>query len=163
MTLLWLTIGYVVIAALLLNVGFRSHWHWVVKLSAVLVTTVFYFANWYGLQQLQGWPVDKRVPAEFHLLSEYIVHPDKQEGTEGAIYLWVIDRSEGANNRPRAYKLPYREKLHEDIAEARASGKPQIGRRVEQGTEGQDRQSADAAGSGIEFEDVPRPNLPPKQ
>jgi hypothetical protein len=162
-TLLLLTIAYVAVAALLLNLGFRSHWHWWVKLSAVLLTTLFYFANWYGLKQLQGWPLENELPTEFRLVSEYIVHPDKHKGTDGAIYLWVIDQTADADRRPRAYRMPYHEQLHEEIIEAQSSGKPQLGKRVEQVTTRGDSQSEGQPGTGIEFEDIVKPKLPAKQ
>jgi len=160
MTLLLLTLAYVVVAVLLLNIGFRSHWRWQVKLFAVFITTVFYIGTWYGLQQLQGWPLDGSLPNKFRLISETIEQPNKRKGTDGAIYLWVVDQAEDADNRPRAYRLPYHEALHEDIAEATARGRPQIGKRVEQSSV---NQSEGQSGSAIKFEDEPWAKLPAKR
>ena len=163
MTLLLLTLAYVLIALLLLNMGLKSAWRWQVKLFVIILTSVFYVGTWYGLQHMQGWPVKQQLPAEFDLIAEYIRQPNKQTGSEGAIYLWVIDRAEGADKQPRAYRLPYRETLHENIAEARSRGRPQVGRRVEKASAAGDRRSAEPSASTIEFEDEPRTSLPAKR
>jgi len=159
MTLLLLTLAYVAVAALLLNLGFRSHWRWQIKLFAVFITAAFYAGTWYGLKHLQGWPLNEPLPAEFRLIAEYIQQPDKQRGTDGAIYLWITDQSKDSDGVPRAYRIPYQEALHEEIAAATARGRPQIGRRVEQAMnnplEGQ-------SGSAIRFEDEPKVRLPAK-
>ena len=159
MTLLLLTLAYVAVAILLLNLGFRSHWRWQIKLFAVLITAAFYIGTWYGLKHLQGWPVDKSLPAEFRLISEYIQQPDKQRGTDGAIYLWVIDQAGDADRQPRAYRIPYQLSLHEDIARATARGRPQIGKRLEQSM---DNPNEGQSGSNIRFENEPKVRLPAK-
>ena len=159
MTLLLLTLAYVVVTLLLLNIGFRSHWRWQVKFITVVVTAAFYIGTWYGLKHLQGWPLDESLPAEFRLISEYIEQPNKRKGTDGAIYLWVTNLAEGADSRPRAYRLPYQEALHEDITEATARSRPQIGKRVEQAVMNQPEGQMDSV---IKFEDVPRARLPAK-
>jgi len=158
-TLLLLTLAYVVVTLLLLNVGFRSHWRWQVKFITVFITAAFYIGTWYGLKHLQGWPLDESLPAEFRLISEYIEQPNKRKGTDGAIYLWVTNLAEDDDSRPRAYRLPYQEALHEDITEATARGRPQIGKRVGQGAA---NQPGEQVGSAIKFEDVPRAKLPTK-
>ena len=160
MTLLALTLAYVAIVALLLNLGFRSNWRWQVKLAAVILSFVFYLGTWYGLKQLQGWPVSVQLPETFRLVSQHIVQPNKLQGTEGAIYVWVIDLDDPAAEKPRAYRLPYIEQLHEDIMEATADNKPKIGRRLQQ-VSGSNKLN-DSKNKLIEFYNEPRARLPDK-
>jgi hypothetical protein len=160
MTLLLLTLAYVAVLVLLLNLGFHSQWRWQVKLMAVLLSVIFYAGTWYGLKQLQGWAVIDQIPDKFRLVSEYIVQPDKQRGTEGAIYVWVIDLGEDAESEPRAYRLPYIEQLHEDIVTATADGRQKIGKRVEPVSK--PGAASQNIGSMIEFYDEPRIRLPGK-
>ena len=84
MTLLVLTLAYVGVLVLLLNLGFRSNWRWQVKLAAVFLSFIFYVGTWFGLKELQGWPVKAQLPATFRLVSQHIVQPDKQQGSDGA-------------------------------------------------------------------------------
>jgi len=160
MTLLVLTLAYVAVLVLLLNLGLHSHWRWQVKLMAVLLSFVFYAGTWYGLKQLQGWAVIDQIPEKFRLVSQHIVQPDKQRGTEGAIYVWVIDLDEQVESEPRAYRLPYIEQLHEDIVTATADGKQKIGKRVEPAS--RSGPASQNKGSMIEFYDEPRIRLPEK-
>ena len=161
MTLLLLTLAYVAVAVLLLNVGLRSHWRWTVKLAAIVITSVFYLGTWYGLQHLQGWPVAAELPAEFRLVSKYIQQPDKQTGSEGSIYLWVVDLTQDNEQQPRAYRLPYVEQLHADVEAAAASKKQKIGKRVEK-QPGTRSGKGDSQHKDIIFVEETRPRLPAK-
>jgi hypothetical protein len=160
MTLLLLTLAYVAVLALLLNLGLKSNWKWQVKLGAVLVSFLFYVGTWYGLKHLQGWAVDEQLPDSFRLISQHVVQPNKLKGTSGAIYVWVVDLDESTGKEPRAYRLPYIEQLHNDILEAVSDGRPKLGRRVQQVPGYQNRHQS---GNGfIEFYEEPRARLPEK-
>ena len=162
MTLLLLTLAYVAIAVLLLNLGLRSDWRWQVKLVAVIVTSAFYLGTWYGLHYLQGWPVSEELPAEFRLVAKYIEQPDKQKGSEGSIYLWVIDLTQENDQQPRAYRLPYVEQLHADVEEAAASKKKKIGKRVAQRNITESAENGASMDRQIIFVEEARPRLPAK-
>lgn len=156
-----MTLAYVALAVLLLNLGFRSHWHLSVKLAAVIITSLFYLATWFGLKQLQGWPSNDQLPEKFRVVGKHIVQPGKQSGTEGAIYIWVTDLAAAAGEEPRAYRLPYIEQLHEDIVKATRKGQRKIGRRIE--PVGVAAEQGASSQQMIEFVDEERPRLPAKE
>ena len=112
------------------------------------------------MKQLQGWPVSQQLPETFRLVSQHIVQPNKQQGTDGEIYVWVIDLGDQDSGEPRAYRLPYIEQLHEDIMEAVADDKPKLGRRVEQ-VSGNNKLDG-SKNKLIEFYNEPRTRLPEK-
>jgi len=159
MTVFVLTIAYVVIVVFLLLVSLRTPYRWQIKAGVILVCSLFYGVIWHTLPKLQGWPVDELLPLEFQLVSEHVVQPDKHNDTEGAIYMWVINLAEDADRTPRAYQLPYKEKLHEDLLEARKRGLAQKGKRVEQSGSGGEGEPATA----IKFQAMPKPRPPAKK
>ena len=169
MTALSITLGVVAVTLflLLLSLGapyrpsshslYRSSFHWSAKAAIIIICGLFYLALWHALPRLQGRPLDGPPPAEFELVSQLVIQPDKRGG-QGAIYLWVIDLTQARRPAPRAYKLPYSEELHENIVRATADGKTQKGARV--------KQASGAAGTKpserIQFQPMPTPRLPPK-
>ena len=132
LTLLGIALGYAVpVAALaLIAVGRLTG----TQVAWVLATLpVFYLGHYLGLQALQGWPTDRRLPPRFEVLAEEVIEPDPASGADGAVYLWV--RAPG-QQRPRAYRLPYSKALHREADQAgrrRSAGVPQAGQRVEGG------------------------------
>lgn len=159
MTVLILTIAYVLIVIFLLLISLRSPYRWQYKAGIILLCSLFYGVIWHTLPKLQGWPIDDPVPDEFQLISKHIVQPNKLKGSEGAIYMWVIDLTEDADPIPRAYQLPYKEELHKELITAAKRRGAQRGKRVVQ-------PASDAEGepsSNIQFEPMPIKRPPRKQ
>jgi len=159
MTVFILTIAYVLIVIFLLLISLRTPYRWQYKAGIILICSLFYAVTWHTLPKLQGWPIDAQVPDEFQLVSRYVVQPSKQKGTAGAIYLWVIDLAEDADHMPRAYQLPYKEELHEELITATKRGGEQKGKRVAQSTEDVEGESS----TNIRFESMPKTRPPRKK
>ncbi len=114
-----ITVAYIALAVLLLNLGFYSRWPVWVKGGAILITTILYFVTFSSLQRFGGWPTGSDMPREFVVLSTYVEEPDEALNTEGGIYLWVLARGEEqVDTIPRAYRLPYSRELHEQASRA---------------------------------------------
>lgn len=155
---LLLAMSYVLIALLLLQVLFRSHGSLRLKISLVIVVSLFYVVTWYGVQQLRGWPARQVPPESFRLLAYHVVSPDKRTGSDGKIYLWIKTLKPDDKDDPRAYEVAYSTVLHQSLLNAGKSS------RAQRGTT--ERRSGDGAGkeSGIvfRFEDMPSQSLPAK-
>jgi hypothetical protein len=130
-----LSISYALIGALLLVVLVYARVPWTIKALAVIVTSAFYVVSFNATRGLLGWATTDRLPAAFKLLQTRVVEPHSLEGDPGSIYLWL--EALGEDNRPsgvpRAYRLPYSEKLAEKAEHAAdqiAAGHPQQGGRA---------------------------------
>lgn len=133
-----LSIAYALIGALLLLVLVYARLPWPAKAVAVVVTSAFYVLSFTGVQGLLGWASIDRLPPSFKLLQARIVEPHSLEGDPGAIYLWVEELDDGnrPSGVPRAYRLPYGDKLAKDADDAvheMAKGRPQGGRAADFG------------------------------
>jgi hypothetical protein len=134
-----LSIGYALIGALLLAVLVYARLPWPLKAAAVVVTSAFYVVSFVGARGLLGWASIDRLPMSFKLLQARIVDPHTVEGDPGSIYLWVeaLDDDNRPSGVPRAFRLPYSDKLAEkthDAAKQVAAGRPQGGRAADFGT-----------------------------
>jgi hypothetical protein len=133
-----LSVSYALIGALLLAVLVYARLPWPLKAIAVVVTSAFYVASFMGTRGLLGWASRDRLPAAFKLLQARIVEPHSLEGDPGSIYLWVeeLDDDNRPSAVPRAYRLPYNDKLAEKTHAAEneiAAGRPQGGRAADFG------------------------------
>ncbi len=130
-----LSISYALIGALLLVVLAYARLPWTVKALAVVVLSAFYIVSFNATRGLLGWASADSLPPTFKLLQARIVDPHSLEGDPGSIYLWVeaLDGDNRPSGIPRAYRLPYSEKLAERIdhaADQIAAGHPQQGGRA---------------------------------
>ena len=188
-----LTIAYALIGALLLVVLVYARLNWPAKAIAVVVTSAFYIVSFIGARGLLGWATTERLPASFKLLQARIVDPHTVEGDPGSIYLWVeaLDEDNRPSGVPRAYRLPYSDKLAEKTHAAEneiAAGRAQGGRAADFGsgegglidaareyilprtilqTSGGDPstgefKAAGGAGDGVSFTPLLPPRMPPK-
>jgi hypothetical protein len=133
-----LAVSYALIGALLLAILVYSRLPWRAKAVAVVVTSVFYIATFAGTRSLLGWATTERLPPNFKLLHSRIVDPHTVEGDQGSIYLWIeaLDADNRPSGVPRAYRLPYTDRLAERTHEAErqmAIGHPQGGRAADFG------------------------------
>ena len=136
--ILTLSISYALVGALLLVVLVYARLPWSAKAVAVVVTSAFYIASFVGVRGLLGWASVDRLPATFKLLQARIVEPHSLEGDPGSIYLWVeaLDEGNRPSGVPRAYRIPYSDKLAEKTDKAAseiAAGRPQGGRAADFG------------------------------
>ncbi len=111
---------------------------WPVKVVAVIVTSAFYVVSFIATRGLLGWASQDRLPTAFKLLQTRIVDPHSLEGDPGSVYLWVeqLDDDNRPSGIPRAYRLPYSDKLAEKAHAADneiAAGRPQGGRAADFG------------------------------
>src|SRR6185369_11582224 len=115
-----LSISYALTGALLLVMLAYARLRWTVKALAVVVMSAFYIVSFYATRGLLGWASTDSLPASFKLLQARIVDPHSLQGDPGSIYLWVeaLDEDSRPSGIPRAYRLPYSEKLAEKIDHA---------------------------------------------
>ncbi len=130
-----LSTSYALIGALLLVVLAYARLPWTVKALAVVVISAFYIVSFNATRGLLGWASVDSLPPAFKLLQARIVDPHSLDGDPGSIYLWVeaLDGDNRPSGIPRAYRLPYSEKLAERIdhaADQIAAGHPQQGGRA---------------------------------
>jgi hypothetical protein len=133
-----LSVSYALIGGLLLVVLVYSRLPWPLKAMAVVVTSAFYVVSFVGTRGLLGWASRDRLPAAFKLLQARIVEPHSLEGDPGSVYLWVeaLDDDNRPSGVPRAYRLPYSDKLAEKTHAAEneiAAGRQQGGRAADFG------------------------------
>jgi hypothetical protein len=136
--ILALSISYALVGALLLVILVYARLPWSAKAVAVVVTSAFYIVSFIGVRGLLGWASVDRLPISFKLLQARIVEPHSLEGDPGSIYLWVeaLDEGNRPNGVPRAYRIPYSDKLAEKTDKAAseiAAGRPQGGRAADFG------------------------------
>ena len=55
-SVLWLTLAYVAVAALLLNFNLKTRYAMGLKAAAIVVVSLLYFGAWHGSRGLMGWP-----------------------------------------------------------------------------------------------------------
>ena len=85
--------------------------------APVTIATLFSIVVLLSLKDFIGWPSKSGLPQEFQLHWAIINEPDKIKNTEGAIYMWIteLDNKNKNNGLPRAYKIDYTRKNHEEI------------------------------------------------
>jgi hypothetical protein len=94
-----------------------SPWPRWLKAALALGATALYFLGQDALQALAGTASGEPLPERFVMVSALVDEPSTQH--KGALYLWVRTLRDGvADAEPRAYRLAYTRKLHEQVAEA---------------------------------------------
>jgi len=88
---------------------------WVIKSIVITIATLFSIVVLLSLKDFIGWPSKSTLPQEFQLHWAIIDEPDKIKNTEGAIYMWVTELDKENKGLPRAYKIDYTRKNHEEI------------------------------------------------
>jgi len=136
--ILWLSIAYALLGALLLTICIVARIPWPLKAGAVVLTSAFYIVSFFATRGLLGWSSIDPLPPKFKLLGARIVEPHSLAGDPGAIHLWVeaLDDDNFPSGAPRAYRLPYDARLAERTEAAvrdSADGKPQGGRTADFG------------------------------
>ncbi len=181
-TLLFLSLAYAAIAALLLNLNLskpQSKW---IRIGAILLVSGLYIGTWYGYQSTTGWASSAHLPDSFRVLWITIDEPDKAGGEPGHIYYWIrhLDEAGLPDGAPRAHSIDWQEaaaKAAQDALAAMSEGEQVNGRLsrnlisageppVPGDNEGYSgEQAVSGAGGGqpeIEFIRVPPRELPAK-
>ena len=115
-----LTLAYVAVAALLLNMNLATRHRAGVKVVAIVLVSALYFGAWHGYRGLMGWPTADPLPEKFRVLWITIDDPDKKEAEPGAINYWVraLDGAGLPVGAPRGHAIPWSE---EEAESARAA------------------------------------------
>ncbi len=115
-----LTLAYVAVAVLLLNLSLATRYGGRIKLAAIVLVSLLYFGTWHGFRGLIGWPSPDPMPENFRVLWIALDNPDKLGGDTagggaGSIYYWVreLDAAGLPVGAPRAHALPWNEEAAE--------------------------------------------------
>lgn len=177
-TVVWLlTLAYVAVAALLLDLNLATPRRGIVKAMAIALVTALYVGAWHGHRALLGWASDDPVPERFRLHYATVEEPNKAARRSGTIYLWVSSvGGPPARREPRVYRITWDADTARAVLDALAEierGVAMEGHAAAMGETGRVRmiepadrvQAGDqaAVSSGrIEFRPAPTPPLPPK-
>lgn len=173
-----LSIAYVVVTALLLNLNMATRHRAAIKVAAIVLVTAAYVLAWYGYRGITGWATPEPLPEDFRVHWLMIEEPQKSGDKPGAIFMWVreLDDAGFPVGDPRAHRIPWSDSAAREAEAARASleaGELLNGRlsrdalAPEETDASPDEFAGDttAAGNsqpGFEFSRVPPPALPPK-
>jgi len=102
-----ITVGYVLVSLTLLLLSLFSRWRWQLKAGLIVAVTLAWCAVYFSLPAMLGWPTDRDVPRRFNLLAVYIQEPDASTGKPGGVFFWASDLNPDADQKPRAYRLPF--------------------------------------------------------
>lgn len=118
--LLFLTLAYVAVAALLLSLNLATRYPGWVKALAIVLVSLLYFGTWLGYKGILGWPTGESMPEDFRVLWITIEDPDKAVSGPGHIYYWVraLDPDGVMAGAPRAYTVPWGEEAAEEAQRA---------------------------------------------
>jgi hypothetical protein len=96
-----------------------TRWPRWIKVTMVIVVSLFYVVAWDALSGMLGWPSPAELPKRFVLLAVVTEEPNRDRGSKGQIFVWV-NALEGNKPvaEPRAYRLPYEKDLHSLFDEA---------------------------------------------
>ena len=168
-----LTLAYVGVAALLLNLNLATRRRAAVKTFAIVLVTALYVGAWHGHRSLLGWASDDPLPERFRLHWATVDDPDKRTHTPGTIYLWIraLDPADRPRGEPRAYRITWDAATAKAVLDALAEVERGVDvngttwRPVETGLV--EPKAGDLpeglAPVGIAFRAAPSPPLPPKR
>jgi hypothetical protein len=144
-----------------------SPWPRWLKAGLALGATVLYFFGHEAVHALLGMPTPDPLPERFVMVAAMVEEPSGNH--KGALYLWVRPLHDGvAAPEPRAYKLAYTRKLHEQVNEGLKKGRDgvsQMGTAEARGGRGRGFASWLQPGADeqeVRIRDLPVPQLPEK-
>ena len=132
-SVVFLSLAYVLLSALLLLVVAYLPIPRLAKIAAILAASIFYVVVFFATQGLLGWSAPVAVPARFQVLWTRVIEPNPARQEPGAIHLWLeeLDEANLPSGVPRAYLLPYSAALAQRVSAAQEEiekGHPQGGR-----------------------------------
>jgi hypothetical protein len=144
-----------------------SPWPRWLKAGLALGATVLYFFGHEAVNALLGVPTRDALPERFVMVAAMVEEPSASQ--QGALYLWVRPLHDGvAEPQPRAYRVAYTRKLHEQINEGLRKGRDgvsQMGTAEAHGGRGRGFASWLQPGGDeqeVRIRDLPVPQLPEK-
>jgi len=107
----------VIIALILWLIILSKGKFWIMKSIVITTATLFSIVVLLSLKDFIGWPSKSTLPQQFQLHWAIIDEPSKIKNTKGSIYMWVteLDKENQSEGLPRAYKIDYTRKNHEEI------------------------------------------------
>ena len=162
-----LVLAYALLVLLAVLALLWSPWPRWLKAGLALGATVLYFFGHDTVLALAGTPSREPLPERFVMVAALVEEPSSQG--KGALYLWVRPMHDGvAAAEPRAYRLAYSRKLHEEINEGLKKGRDGV---AQMGTAELKGNRAGGPGSWLQpgadeqevrIRDLPVPQLPEK-
>mgnify|MGYP001473853631 CR=1 FL=1 len=113
-----LTASFLILVALILWLIILSkNKLWIAKSIVITISTLFSIIVLVSLKNFIGWPSKSNLPQQFQLHWAIIDEPNKINNTKGSIYMWIteLDNEDKNKGLPRAYKIDYTRKNHEEI------------------------------------------------
>ena len=163
-----ISLGFVVIAFLVLWFIIGAKGNWLVKASIILASMYFCLSVGFSIKDYMGWPTNDPLPKKFLVHWIVVEEPNVQIGTKGNIYMWVkpVENNEkihsnfedylisfyDGKSRPRAHRLGYSRELHKQSQDAimdLMQGKQIGGENNGEGEEGEGKgKTSDTDGEG---------------
>lgn len=167
--ILWMSVAYVFLLALLLLVLTYSQLAFKFKLGLILLASCFYWLSYSTWQDVQGWPSASELPKRFLLHYAVVEEPSDKTGTKGRVFIFATDiTSNRPADTPRAYSLPYGKDLHAKVDASMRKIRNgnlqlgQVGGELFDPTEARDNTRIAEKKSELQFVDLPDPQLPEK-
>ena len=177
-----IAIAYTALAGLVLTLNLATPFRREIKISAIVLISILYVVTYRGLSDVQGWAIEQAPPNPFKLHWAIIEEPNKVSGADGTIYILAqaLHKTGAFRSKPRLYALPYSDALAQQIEDAKeqvedgklieANLAYKYAKKPEKVDEINARQGeqANAANQeadrlGLDFREIPRPDLPPKR
>lgn len=172
-------LGFILLAGILCWHLAYAEGRWTLKLAFIVLLVGFGLEVSKSLDSYAGWPTSEDLPSTGQLLGAVIREPNAQTGDRGAIIVWVrpleppvsaLFREDPSPDEPRAYRIPYSRKMHEEVEGAMQAirngqvvGFGRRGRHHGQHRSGQPGQGQDGAQSDDDDDEVHAYALPPTQ
>ena len=162
---------YIIIGFLLVLFNLRTNFHWMIKSTMIIITTLFYVLTYNSFTNLLGWPSNDILPNRFRLVAAQIYEPNALINSEGSIFLWVTDMNDLAGlSTPRSFSIKYNKNVHEKISKALVNlknGTPQMGENKSEDKKNVvssllKKEKSSSISSMLNFFDMPNQLLPEK-
>jgi hypothetical protein len=162
---------YIIIGFLLVLFNLRTNFHWMIKSTMIIITTLFYVLTYNSFTNLLGWPSNDILPDRFRLVAAQIYEPNALINSEGSIFLWVTDMNDLAGlSTPRSFSIKYNKNVHEKISKALVNlknGTPQMGENKSEDKKNVvssllKKEKSSSISSMLNFFDMPNQLLPEK-
>jgi hypothetical protein len=162
-----IVLAYAVLVLVTVLALLWSPWPRWLRTGLALGATLLYFLGQDAVQSLLGLPSGEALPERFVVVAAMVEEPTAQN--HGAVYLWVRPLRDGVTEaQPRAYRVAYSRKLHEQVDEGLKKGREgvsQMGTAEARGGRGRGLVSWLQPGADeqeVRIRDLPMPQLPEK-
>lgn len=142
-----LSAGFILVLSFLYLLLIKTDLNLPTKFIALGVVIVFFWVQFYALQQYSGWPTNAALPQEFILIATDVHEPNQKTGEKGVMYWWIREHEDNSIP-PRVYELPYEAQMHkqtEQVIKDQKQGGVYVGKK--QG-------ASSSTGVGVSFEKI---------